>query len=137
MGMKDFTKNMITGDLIPVFLGITAKSIGIARLIFRAHGTTSHIFCDRVPLMLRLSWFLKFHTAGHTRNEELMVQALIDFANQLDNKDAVLYLIPSTKDYIKAVAEHRPLLESRYVLATKKDLEVLTPREPLKEGDAL
>lgn len=135
--MKDFTKNMITGDLVPVFLGITAKSIGIARLIFRAHGTASHVFCDHVPLMLRVSWFLKYHTVGHTQSEELMVQALLDFADQLDNKDAVLYLIPSTKDYLKAVAEHRALLESRYVLATKKDLEVLTPREPLKEGDVL
>ena len=135
--MKDFTKNMISGDLIPVFLGISANSIGIARLIFRAHGTISHFFCDRIPLMLRISFFMRFHSVGHTQNEKLMVQALVDYADQLDNKDAVLYLIPSSKEYFKTIVEHQRLLETRYVIATKKDLAVLTPREPLKEGDAL
>ena len=135
--MKEFAKNMVVGDLIPVFLGLNAQSIEIARRIFRVQGTVSHVFCDHIPVMLRLTWFMKFHTVGHTVKEELMLQALIDFSNQIENKDTLLYLVPSTKEYIRAVAAHRDILESRYVIATKKDLAALMPKDPLKEGDQL
>ena len=46
-----------------------------------------------------------------------MLQALLDFSNQLGNADTILYLIPCTREYTEMIKQNRELLESRFVIA--------------------
>jgi hypothetical protein len=65
---------------------------------------------------------MKFHRIRHTVDEKLMLHALIDFSEQLGNADVILYLIPCTESYANLVWHNRDLLESRYVIADKKEM---------------
>ena len=120
--MDFIVKDVLSGELIPVLLRISAEANETAHRMFRQYGVISHVFCDRIPLTMRLSLCMKFHTIRHTAKEELMLRALIDFSEQLENADVILYLIPCTEAYTHLVWQNRDLLESRFVIADKSEM---------------
>ena len=72
---------------------------------------------------MRLSLCMKFHRIPSTKNEQLLLQALSDFADQLSNADLILYLIPCNEHYTKLVWDHTEELERRFVLADRAEME--------------
>ena len=121
--MDFIVTDILSGELVPVLLGYSAEANETAQRMYRKYGVISHVFCDRKTLTMRLSLCMKPHTVKHTANEMLMMQALIDFADQLGNKEVILYLIPCTEEYARMVWEQRDTLERRYVLADKQEME--------------
>ena len=120
--MDFIVEDILSGELIPVLLGLSSEANETAHRMFRQYGVISHVFCDRIPLTMRLNLCMKFHTIRHTANETLMLHALIDFSEQLGNADVILYLIPCTEGYANWVWQNRDLLESRYVIADKQEM---------------
>ena len=82
----------------------------------------SHVFCNKIPLPMRLTLCMKYHVIHHTRNEALMLQALKDFSGQLGNRDVILYLIPCTEQYAKLAWEHHDELEAHFVMADRPEM---------------
>lgn len=120
--MDYIVKDVLAGELIPVLLGISDEAGETAKRIYREYGVLSHVFCDRVPLAMRLSLSMKFHVVKETADERLMLGALTDFANQLGNADVILYLIPCTEHYAGMVCAARERLESMYVIADLREM---------------
>ena len=129
--MEEITKNTSRGDLIPVLLGLSTRTLEHAKSLYQRCDAVSHVFCGLVPLPFRFSIYMKFHRVGHTHREELMLQALLDFSNQIGNQDTILYLIPCTREYAEMIKQNRELLESRFVIAAPKQEEM---EEPWKRG---
>ena len=121
--MDFIVADILSGELVPVLLGYSAEANETAQRMYRKYGVLSHVFCDRRTLAMRLSLCMKAHTVKHTDNEMLMMQALTDFAEQLGNKEVILYLIPCTEEYTRMVWEHRDTLERRFVIADKQEME--------------
>ena len=115
--MDYITEDILSGDLIPVLLGFSQETVETARRMYRKHNVVSHVFCDRIPLPLRISLCMKFHTVTHTTGDRLMVEALSDFAKRFQHTDALLYLIPCTETYANLIWRNRTELESRFVIA--------------------
>lgn len=113
---------ILAGEIIPVLLGISPEVNETAHRMYRQYGVVSHVFCDKIPLAMRLSLCMKFHTIRRTAGEELLVQALKDFSDQLGNRDVILYLIPGTEEYANLVWNRREALESRFVVADKAEM---------------
>ena len=133
--MDYIVKDALQGELIPVLLGVSAEVNDTAHRMYREYGVLSHVFCERIPLAMRLSLCMKFHVVSHTAGERLMIDALLDFANQLGNADVILYLIPCTEQYANIVWEHCSELEGKYVIASREEMyrvwfgeEAPTPR---------
>ena len=120
--MDYIVKDALSGELIPVLLGVSAEVNDTARRMYREYGVVSHVFCDRIPLAMRLSLCMKFHVVKSTQNEQLMIDALTDFSNQLGNADVILYLIPCTEHYASVVWERCTELEGRYVIASREEM---------------
>lgn len=119
----DFIVNeILSGELVPILLGIAPETAETAHRMFKKYGIVSHVFCDKVPLPMRLSLCMKFHIVPHTEGEQLMLHALSDFADQLENADVILYLIPCTEAYVNVTWLHRERLERRFVLADKREM---------------
>ena len=119
----DFIVNdVLGGELVPILLGIAPETAETAHRLFKKYGIVSHVFCDKVPLSMRLSLCMKFHCVPHTSGEQLMLRALLDFADQLGNADVILYLIPCTEAYANAAWLHREQLERRFVIASKREM---------------
>ena len=70
-----------------------------------------------IRLFNRLLPILKLHRVHTTPNDALLLQALLDFAKQLENADRVLCLIPCNALYADFAALHRTELEGAFVLA--------------------
>ena len=115
--MEEITKNVMRGDMIPVLLGLSAGALEKAKELAQRCDSVSHIFCARVPLLFRFSIYIKFHRVSRTRKERLMLQALLDFSDQLRDRDTILYLVPCTKEYAVMVQRNYTLLESRFIIA--------------------
>ena len=114
--------DILSGELIPVLLGLSTEVNETAHRMYRRYGVVSHVFCERVPLSMRLSLCMKFHIIQSTTDEELMVRALTDFSEQLSNRDVILYLIPCTESYANLVWNRRDELERRFVIADKAEM---------------
>lgn len=137
--MDYIVKDALMGELIPVLLGVSAEVNDTAHRMYREYGVISHVFCDRIPLAMRLSLCMKFHIVKSTANEQLMIDALTDFATQLGNADVILYLIPCTEHYASIVWERSAELEGRYVIASREEMYRVwfgeeTPSIKVKEG---
>ncbi len=132
--MEEITKNISPRELIPVLLGYGMTTREAAYRLFRKHSVASHVFCQPLPFPLRLSPFMRFHIVGKTENEELMFQALCDFACQLENRDVVLYLIPCTKGYTDMLKRHKKSLERFYVFADQRQCSLLFYNRKLTQG---
>ncbi len=133
--MNYIVKDALEGELIPVLLGVSAEVSDTAHRMYREYGVVSHVFCERIPIAMRLSLCMKFHVVSHTSDERLMIDALTDFANQLGNADVILYLIPCTEHYANIVWERCTDLEGKYVIASREEMyrvwfgeEAPTPR---------
>jgi hypothetical protein len=120
--MDYIVKDALSGELIPVLLGVSAEVNDTAHRMYREYGVVSHVFCERIPFAMRLSLCMKFHVVSHTNNEQLMIDALMDFANQLGNADVILYLIPCTEQYASIVWERCAELEGKYVIASREEM---------------
>jgi len=120
--MDYIVKDALVGELIPVLLGVSAEVSDTAHRMYREYGVVSHVFCERVPIAMRLSLCMKFHVVGHTQGERLMLDALTDFANQLGTADVILYLIPCTEQYANVVWENCAALEGKYVIASREEM---------------
>ena len=129
--MDELTQNVSAVDLTPVFLGISPKVFEAAYSFYQRSSSVSYVFANRIPAPLRLVFYIKFHRVRSTVGERLMVQALIDFAEQIGNRDTILLLVPCTREYAAMIRKNRAVLESRYVLAEKADR---TRPTPMKEG---
>lgn len=121
--MDFITADILSGELIPVLLGLSPEAGETAHRMYRQYGVVSHVFCEKIPLPRRLTLCMKYHIIRHTAKERLMVRALIDFAEQLGNADVILYLIPCTEGYANMVWENREILESRFVIADKPEMQ--------------
>ena len=121
--MEYIMNDVLSGAIVPVLLGVTSEASDTAHRMYRQHGVLSHVFCDRIPLSMRLSLCMKFHRIPSTKNEQLLLQALSDFADQLSNADLILYLIPCNEHYTKLVWDHTEELERRFVLADRAEME--------------
>ncbi len=121
--MDFITPDVLSGELIPVLLGLTSETVETARRMYKTYGVVSHVFCEKVPLPCRVSVSMRFHTVGHTADEHLMVHALTDFAAQYSHADVILYLIPCSEEYASMIWHSHTELESRYVLADRKEIE--------------
>lgn len=116
--------DVLSGELVPVILGTSAEASETARRMYRKYGVVSHVFCDKIPLATRLSLCMKFHVIRHSaKNDRLMLRALIDYAEQLGNKEIILYLIPCTEHYANMIWQNRDELERSFVIADKPEME--------------
>lgn len=132
--MEELTKNAFRGDVIPVLLGLSSKTLEQAKLLHHRCDAISHVFCSLVPFPMRLSLCMRFHRVGHTRGEKLMLRALLDFSEQIENRDAILYLIPCTREYAVLIHQNRKQLESRFVIAAPlQEAMRETPEEGAEE----
>ena len=66
---------------------------------------------------------MKFHRIPQTAGEQLLLQALADFADQLGNADLILYLIPCNERYTNLVWGHVEELERRFVIADRDEMD--------------
>ena len=121
--MEYIMNDVLSGAIVPVLLGLTTEASNTAHRMYRRHGVMSHVFCDRIPFPMRLSLYMKFHRIPDTTGDELMLQALTDFADQLGNADLILYLIPCDEHYTKLVWDHAEELERRFVIADRAEME--------------
>lgn len=120
--MDYIVKDILSGELIPVLLGTSPEAMETARRMYRKYGVVSHVFCDRVPLSMRLTLCAKYHRIPHSTGERLMLTALEDYAAQMGNADVIPYLIPCTETYANLIWNHREVLESRYVIADLREM---------------
>jgi len=120
--MDYIKKDALSGELIPVLLGLSQEVNETAHRMYRQYGVVSHVFCEKIPLAMRLSLCMKFHLIKHTSDERLMTQALHDFADQLGNAEVILYLIPCTEEYASFVWKHCENLEGKFVIASKEEM---------------
>ena len=92
--MDFIVSDILSGELVPVLLGHSPETVETAHRMYRKYGVVSHVFCEHVSIVQRLSLCMKFHTVARTQDERLMLEALTDFSNQLGHADIILYLIP-------------------------------------------
>lgn len=119
----DYIKpDALAGELVPVLLGLSQEVSETARRMYRDYGVVSHVFCEKIPLAMRLSLCMKFHLIKHTSDERLMTEALQDFAVQLGRADVILYLIPCTEEYANFVWKNCEDLERKFVIASKEEM---------------
>ena len=120
--MDFIIKDVLSGELVPILLGFSIETQETAQRMFRKYGVVSHVFCNKIPLHFRLSLSMKFHVIRSTFDERLMLQALCDYADQLENADLILYLIPCTEQYANFVWNNRDRLERSFVIADKSEM---------------
>ena len=120
--MNFIKDDILSGELVPVLLGYSLETVETARRIFRQYNVVSHVFCEHVPLPLRISLCMKFHTVTHRSGDRLMVDALSDFAEHLAHADVICYLIPCTEAYANLLWNNRAELERRFVIADKPEM---------------
>ncbi len=132
--MEEITKNISPKELVPVLLGYGAATREAAYRLFRKHAVISHVFSPPLPFPLRFSPFMKFHMVGKTSNEELMFRALCDFAEQLGNRDLILYLIPCTNGYLPMLKKYKSQLERYYIFADQHQCSLLFYNRKMLEG---
>ena len=121
--MEYIMNDVLSGAIVPGLLGMTPEASETAHRMYRRHGVISHVFCDRIPLASRLSLCMKFHRVSKTSGEQLLLQALCDFADQLGNADLILYLVPCNEHYTNLVWNHTEELERRFVIADRDEME--------------
>lgn len=115
--------DILSGELIPVLLGLSNEAEATAQRMYRKYGVVSHVFCDKMPFSKRFTLYMKFHAIRHTTDDRLMLQALYDFSGQLEHADVILYLIPCTENYASTVWNHRNTLERHFVIADKPEMQ--------------
>ena len=121
--MDYINQDILSGEIVPVLLGISPEATQTARQLFRQYGVVSHLFCDKIPLSMRLTYCIKFHQIPYSTGNRMVLTALKDFAAQLGNSDLILYLIPCTVSLANFVWQNRAELECHYVIAGQPEME--------------
>ena len=116
--MQFLKEEALSGSLVPVLVGASKQALQSARSFYLQYGVLSHLFGDRIPLFYHLLPFVKAHKVRATKDDALLLQALLDFAKQLDGADRVLCLFPCTKSYLRFVSIHKAELEGAFVLSS-------------------
>ena len=111
----------LSGELVPILLGCSMETVQAAHRLYRLHNVVSHVFCNKVPLPMRLSFCMKYHVVHSTKGERLLLFALEEFGERLEQADVIPYLIPCSDEYASFVWEHREELERRFVIADRKE----------------
>ena len=124
--MQFLTSEALSGSLVPVLLGCSGKALQEATAFHREYGVLSHLFAGHIPFFYRLCPLFKFHLVQKTRDDLLLLQALLDFAKQLGNADRLLCLVPCTASCQEFISLHASELEGAFLLA---DLSTLKLRE--------
>ena len=133
--MDFIAQDVLASEIVPVLLGFSQETAETARRMYHKYKVVSHVFCEYVPLPLRLSLCMKFHLLSHRSGDRLMVEALDDFVKRLEKTEALLYLIPCTEAYANLVWRNRTELESRFVIADKQEMYRIWFGEPPKKED--
>lgn len=121
--MDYIVKEILTGELIPVLLGLSPEAVETARRMYRKYGVVSHVFCRDLPLFRRFSLCMRFHRIRHAEGRDrLMVTAVRDFARQVEGADVICYLIPCTEEAANLIWRNREELEDQYVIANLKEM---------------
>ncbi len=121
--MDFITNDVLSGELVPILLGHSKEAVETARRFFKRFGTVSHLFCDRIPLRMRLTTCIKFHTVPQSAEDALLLNALKDYANQFCNADLILYLLPCTVDDASFLWRNRAELERYFVIADRLEMD--------------
>ena len=133
--MDFIAQDVLAGEIVPVLLGFSQETAETARRMYQRYKVVSHVFCESVPLPLRLSLCMKFHLISHRSGDRLMIEALDDFVKKLEKTDALLYLIPCTEAYANLVWRNRTDLESRFVIADRRQMYRIWFGESPKKED--
>ncbi|MBQ9760104.1 MAG: hypothetical protein IJW16_02015 [Clostridia bacterium] len=121
--MDFINEDILSGEIVPVLLGYSPETVATARRLYERYRVVSHVFCDHVPLPLRISLCMKFHVFSHASGDRLMLEVLDDFVMKLDKADVLLYLIPCTESYANLVWHNRDALERRFVLPDRGEMD--------------
>ncbi len=125
--------DVLSGELVPILLGHSREAAETARRFFKQYGTVSHLFCERIPLTMRLCTCIKFHVVPHASGDVLLLNALKDYAAQLGNADLILYLIPCTVDDANFIWRNRAELERYFVVADRPEMDKVWYGEAAKK----
>ena len=120
--MGFLNEDILAGEILPVLLGLSSETVATARRLHERYHVISHVFCEHVPLPMRISLCMKFHTVPHPSGDRLILEALDDFFKRYEKADIILYLIPCTEQYARLVWDHRSDLESRFVIADRGEM---------------
>lgn len=127
---------VLAKEIVPVLLGYSPEAVETARRMYRRFGVVSHVFCDTIPLVQRISLSCKFHTVRHRNaGDRLILCALLDFARELGQADVILYLVPCTERDAALLWNHREELEGDYVIADRKELEQVLFGKPIAQQE--
>ena len=132
--METMFQNLHQGELVPILLGYSSVAQEFSQRLFWQYGIVSHVFCHKNPLPFRFSLSLKVHPVRATENERLLLDALCDFANQPENRDRILWIIPCTPACIELVNRNRSALERLAVLINRDDLERMIGQDIARNG---
>lgn len=98
--------------IIPVLLGADLNCYSIARAFHEAFGVTSFAF-GKYPLgETEYSKIVTFEKEEALSDEKVMLDKLIDFAN--NHKDSDLFLFGCTDEYQQAIIKNRDILKKYY-----------------------
>lgn len=120
--MNYIGNELLSGEIVPVLLGVSPEAVETAREMFRKYRVLSHVFCQEIPLPYRFMLSMKFHKVRHSSHDRMMITALEDFANQIVSADVILYLIPCTEEYTRLIWRNREQLETRYVISSPTEI---------------
>lgn len=129
--MNYISAELDAGEFSPIVIGNSGYARSISRRFFNRYGIFSHIFCERSTFLKRLSITSKFHQVDGFDREELLLIALEDFANSVQDRDIILYLIPGTSKAAHFIRRNRAKLESYFLVASPETMLRLL-RSPAK-----
>jgi hypothetical protein len=113
-------EEILSGELVPILLGLSPETLQVAHRLYHQYNVLSHVFCNSLPLPLRLSLCMKYHVIRHTSDERLMLLALLDFAAQMKHADVIPCLIPCSRRFEGFIWEYRDQLERQFVIVDRQ-----------------
>lgn len=123
--MDFIDQEILSGELVPVLLGLSPETIQLAHRLYRKYNVLSHVFCNSLPFPLRFSICMKYHVIRHTADEKLMLVALQDFSAQIKHAEVIPCLISCTQRYENFIWEYRDQLERQFVIGNRQTAKQL------------
>ena len=118
--MDFIDEEILSGELVPILLGLSPETWQVSHRLYRRYNLLSHVFCNALPLPLRLSLCMKYHVIRHTSDERLLLLALLDFSAQMKHADVIPCLIPCTRRFENFIWEYRDQLERQFVIVDRQ-----------------
>lgn len=123
--VNDEFRAMARQTVLPVILDHNGAAHRLAASLFRRYGIASMVCGDKQSLRDRLSLCSAFLLLFHEKHPALAAEQLMDFARTYE--ELILILIPITEEQQRFVADHRALLEDRYLLSDPKAVFTCAP----------